>query len=85
MKQNNITASITPDKRFIKKNGMLPLKLRITYKGERKYYATGYEKKALTLSEIQTKAQRCGDELENFSFAKFETAFFSEKVVTQSV
>jgi hypothetical protein len=42
MKQNNIFISIHPDKRRIKKNGVFPLKLRITYKGTRKYYATGH-------------------------------------------
>jgi integrase len=104
VKQSNVTASITPDKRLIKKKGMFPLKLRITYKGERKYYATGYDaniqewkiiqagktraelkRKALALSEIQIKAQKCCNELENFSFVKFETAFFPKAIITTNV
>jgi site-specific recombinase XerD len=104
MKKSNVTASIIPDKRLSKKNGAFPLKLRITCKGERRYYATGYDanvkeweiiqsgktrtelkKKSLALSEIQIKAQRCCDELEIFSFGKFEVAFFPKTVVTQNV
>lgn len=42
MKQNNVIASIAPDKRRKKENDTYPLKLRITYKGLRKYYATGH-------------------------------------------
>ncbi|MDQ2720438.1 MAG: site-specific integrase [Bacteroidota bacterium] len=42
MKQRNITVTIVPDKRRLKDNVTYPLKLRVTYKGERKYYATGY-------------------------------------------
>ncbi|MDR0793812.1 MAG: hypothetical protein LBE82_10920 [Chitinophagaceae bacterium] len=43
MKQCNVTVSITPDKRLVKRKGAFPLKLRITFKGERKYYARGYD------------------------------------------
>ncbi len=42
MKQRNITVTIVPDKRRIKDDVTYPLKLRITYRGSRKYYATGY-------------------------------------------
>ncbi|HUZ57859.1 MAG TPA: site-specific integrase [Hanamia sp.] len=42
MKQRNITVTIVPDKRRIKDDVTYPLKLRITYQGNRKYYATGY-------------------------------------------
>ncbi|MEP6950318.1 MAG: site-specific integrase, partial [Ginsengibacter sp.] len=42
MKQSNITVTIVPDKRRIKDDVTYPLKLRITYRGSRKYYATGY-------------------------------------------
>ena len=42
MKQRNITVTIVPDKRRIKDDVTYPLKLRITYQGKRKYYATGY-------------------------------------------
>ena len=41
MKQRNITVTIVPDKRKIKDDVTFPLKLRITYQGKRKYYATG--------------------------------------------
>ena len=76
-----------------------PLKLRITYQGQRKYYATGYNanlndyllmkknkargelrKTNLLLTEIQIKAQKCCDNLESFSFLKFEEAFFPKKI-----
>ena len=42
MKQRNIIVTIVPDKRRIKDDVTYPLKLRVTYKGNRKYYATGY-------------------------------------------
>ena len=42
MKQRNITVTIVPDKRRVKDDVTYPLKLRITYRGSRKYYATGY-------------------------------------------
>lgn len=35
MKQRNITVTIVPDKRRIKDDVTYPLKLRITYQGER--------------------------------------------------
>ncbi|MEO8855158.1 MAG: hypothetical protein ABI359_15350 [Ginsengibacter sp.] len=37
MKQRNITVTIVPDKRRIKNDVTYPLKLRVTYKGTRKY------------------------------------------------
>ena len=43
MKQNNVNVSIVPDKCRIKEDETFPLKLRVTYKGIRKYYATGYD------------------------------------------
>ncbi|HEY5367904.1 MAG TPA: site-specific integrase [Hanamia sp.] len=42
MKQRNITVTIVPDERRIKDDVTYPLKLRITFQGNRKYYATGY-------------------------------------------
>ena len=42
MKQRNITVAIVPDKRRIKDDVTYSLKLRVTYKGNRKYYATGF-------------------------------------------
>jgi integrase/recombinase XerD len=104
MKQRNILVSIVPDKRRVKDNVTYPLKLRITYQGQRKYYATGYnaslndyilmnENKArgelrktnLALAEIQIKAQKCCDNLESFSFLKFEAAFFPKKVLNTNL
>jgi hypothetical protein len=41
MKQRIIT--IVSDKRRIKEDLTYPLKLRISYQGSRKYYATGYD------------------------------------------
>ena len=95
MKQKNVTCGIVPDKRRLKADELFPLKLRITYKGERRYYATGYdsnktnwtliqEKKARgklrkvadALLKTQADAQKCCDQLESFSFSKFEAAFF---------
>jgi len=43
MKQDNVLVKIVPDIRRIKTGAKFPLKLRITYKGERKYYATGLD------------------------------------------
>ena len=99
MKQSIITVSIVLDKRRIKDDATYPLKLRITYRGTRKYYATGYntnlpdymlmkqdkargdlQKTNLALNGIQIKAQKCCDDLESFSFTKFEDLFFPKKV-----
>jgi integrase len=95
MKKLIASASIVPDKRRVKDDGSFPLKLRITFKGKREYYATGHDatmedweairkneargalkKIALTLSEIQINAQKCCDTIREFSFSKFESAFF---------
>jgi integrase/recombinase XerD len=43
MKQDKVYVKIVPDLRRIKTDSRFPLKLRITYKGERKYYATGLD------------------------------------------
>ena len=104
MKQRNITVTIVPDKRRVKDDVTYPLKLRVTYQGERKYYATGYnaslndyllmkEDKArgelrkmnLALTEIRINAQKCCDNLESFSFLKFEAAFFPKKVLNTNL
>ena len=37
-----VQVKIVPDVRRSKSNDRFPLKLRITYKGTRKYYASGY-------------------------------------------
>jgi integrase/recombinase XerD len=43
MKQDKVYVKIVPDIRRLKTGAKFPLKLRITYKGERKYYATGLD------------------------------------------
>ena len=43
MKQGRVTVKVIPDNRRPKSGERFPLKLRITFKGERKYYATGYD------------------------------------------
>lgn len=43
MKQHIVTAEVVPDKRRVRTDGTYSLKLRITFKGKRKYYATGFE------------------------------------------
>lgn len=43
MKQATVHVKIVPDIRRIKTASKYPLKIRITYKGSRKYYATGLD------------------------------------------
>src|SRR2546423_745800 len=43
MKQERVNVKIIPDNRRCKTNERFPLKLRITYRGMRKYYGTGYD------------------------------------------
>jgi site-specific recombinase XerD len=43
MKQERVNLKIVTDIRRSKSDERFPLKLRITYKGERRYYATGYD------------------------------------------
>jgi integrase/recombinase XerD len=43
MKNGKVSVKVLPDSRRTKSKGRLPLKLRITYKGERKYYGTGFD------------------------------------------
>ena len=42
MKQRNITVTIVPDRRRIKDDVAYPLNSHVTYKRNRKYYASGY-------------------------------------------
>lgn len=58
MKQALPIISIVPDKRRSKDNNLYPLKLRITYKGERKYYSTGYEASLEDWKAMQEKQVR---------------------------
>jgi integrase/recombinase XerD len=43
MKQSKVNVKVIPDCRRLKDHKRLPLKLRITHKGTRKYYGTGYD------------------------------------------
>jgi len=43
MKKEKVNVKVMPDIRRVKGEGKLPLKLRITFKGERKYYGAGYD------------------------------------------
>ncbi|MEP7110541.1 MAG: phage integrase SAM-like domain-containing protein, partial [Ferruginibacter sp.] len=43
MKRKKVNVKVVPDIRRSKDNARFPLKLRITYKGERRYYASGYD------------------------------------------
>lgn len=70
MKQNDAIAAIYPDKRRIKTDGNLPLKLRITYKGNRKYYATGYD--ADLKDWISIKENKVRGDLKKVSIALLE-------------
>jgi len=42
MNKSNITIAVIPDYRRKLQNQKYPLKLKITFKGKRRYYATGY-------------------------------------------
>jgi len=43
MKKDRVTVKVLPDIRRKKGKGKFPLKLRITHKGDRRYYATGLD------------------------------------------
>jgi site-specific recombinase XerD len=43
MKKDRVNVKVLPDIRRTKEEGRFPLKLRITYKGIRKYYGTGFD------------------------------------------
>lgn len=43
MKKDRVSVKILPDIRRTKEVDKFPLKLRITYKGARKYYGTGFD------------------------------------------
>lgn len=43
MKQDQVNIAVVPDNRRLKNSDSFPLKLRITYKGKRKYYSTGHD------------------------------------------
>jgi integrase/recombinase XerD len=43
MKQDKLNVKVVPDNRRSKDSNRFPLKLRVTYKGDRRYYGTGYD------------------------------------------
>ena len=43
MKHGKVNIAVVVDNRRRKNDERLPLKLRITYKGERRYYSIGYD------------------------------------------
>jgi integrase/recombinase XerD len=68
MKQDRVYLKTVPDIRRIKNAFKFPLKLRITYKGERKYYATGLDvsteqREAINNPEMKGKFQKMRLEL----------------------
>jgi hypothetical protein len=63
MKQDKVNVKTVPDIRRIKTASKFPLKLRITYKGERKYYPTGLDASpeqwdAINSVEVKGKFQK---------------------------
>jgi len=77
MKKNLATASVVPDKRRGKNDGCLPLKLRITFKGERKYYGTGMDATEEEWQAIQQKVAK--GELKKKSLAVAEIEVNAQK------
>jgi integrase/recombinase XerD len=43
MKEQRVNLKVVPDERRLKSNERYPLKLRVTFKGKRKYYSTSYD------------------------------------------
>jgi integrase/recombinase XerD len=43
MKEQKISVKVVPDERRLKNDKRFPLKLRVTFKGTRKYYATTFD------------------------------------------
>lgn len=60
MKQDKVNIKVVPDLRRVKNGERFPLKLRVTYKGVRKYYATGYDASAAEWDQLNT-AEAKGD------------------------
>ena len=77
MKQRNITVAIVPDKRRIKDDVTYSLKLRVTYKGNRKYYATGFNASLNDYSLMMENKAR--GELKKMNFALREIQINAQK------
>src|SRR6186713_3049381 len=46
MKQEKVSVKVLPDVRRAKGENRFPLKLRLTFKGQRRYYGTGFDASA---------------------------------------
>ncbi len=60
MKQSKVNVMVLPDTNRAKKDHRVALKLRITYKGKRKYYSTGYDaskEEWITVNSAEAKAR----------------------------
>ena len=96
MKSERVLAEVIPDKRRIKKDLTYPLSLKITFKGQRRYYNTMYsltledwellnscnctaalKKIRYKISALEIKAAEVINTINDFSFPKFEKAFFN--------
>ncbi len=77
MKQRYITVAIVPDKRRIKDNVTYSLKLRVTCKGNRKYYATGFNASLKDYSLMMENKVR--GELRKMNFALREIQINAQK------
>lgn len=58
MKQQTVNFKVVPDERRKKNDNRFPLKLRVTYKGKRKYFGTGLsasDEEWLAINEINAK------------------------------
>ena len=84
MKREKVNVKMIPDIRKSKSNVRFPLKLRITYKGERKYYASGYgasdqdakgklRKIRNAIAELENNAERCCSEIIPFISGNLST------------
>lgn len=60
MKRNKVTVTVIPDVKRTKTNQRTALNLRLTYKGRRKYYSTGFEAskaECMTINSAEAKGK----------------------------
>lgn len=76
MKQDKVLVKIVPDIRRIKTGSKFPLKLRVTHKGERKYYATG-----LDVSDEQWETINSAEAKGKFQKMRIEMAEIERKAL----
>jgi integrase/recombinase XerD len=72
MKPRIITVTIVPDKRRIKEDLTYPLKLRISYQGSRKYYATGFDANLKDYMLMKQNKARSGLRKTNLSLTEIQ-------------